>query len=109
MSTQKKKNISKTEKQNPISKTAGADAVDFETAMKNLESVIGTLENDELELTTALKSFEEGVHFMRLCDNHLRHARGKISQLLESDDGTFAEKILGTSLDSFLRQETDND
>jgi len=83
--------------------------IGFEVAMSKLEGVIGELERDDLELENALASFEAGVHLMRICDTHLRHARGKISQLLQGEDGAFAEKIIGTSLESFLRQETEHD
>jgi len=82
---------------------------DFESAMRKLEEVILTLEQDDLTLDTALKSFEDGVGLMRLCDHHLQHARGKITQLLENDESGFTEKVLGTTLESFLHQEPEHE
>ena len=74
----------------------------FETAIKKLETIISSLENDELTLKQALENFEKGVKLMRTCDNHLRNAEGKLKELLKGENGEFVEKILGITLDSFI-------
>jgi exodeoxyribonuclease VII small subunit len=74
----------------------------FETAIKKLESIIANLENEELTLKDALENFEKGVTLMRICDNHLRSAEGKLKELLKGEDGAFVEKTLGITLDSFI-------
>ncbi len=81
----------------------------FETAIKKLEAIISSLENDELTLNEALKSFEKGVKLMRTCKNHLQNAEGKIKELLKGEDGEFVEKILGVTLDSVNGGEDFND
>ncbi|MFC1476653.1 exodeoxyribonuclease VII small subunit [Fibrobacterota bacterium] len=74
----------------------------FETAIKKLESIISSLENEDLTLKDALENFEKGVKLMRTCDNHLRNAEGKLKELLKGEDGAFVEKTLGITLDSFI-------
>lgn len=81
----------------------------FEAALAELESVVVDLERDDLELQESLSFFERGIRLMRICDTHLHHARGKISELLQGEDGEFVEKTLGTSLESFLNEEKEND
>lgn len=73
----------------------------FETAIKKLEKVISSLENDDLTLNDALDNFEKGVKLMRICDDHLRNAEGKLKELLKGEDGAFVEKTLGITLDLF--------
>ncbi len=74
----------------------------FETAIKKLEAIISSLENDGLTLKEALENFEKGVTLMRTCDNHLRNAEGKLKELLKGENGEFVEKTLGITLDSFI-------
>jgi exodeoxyribonuclease VII small subunit len=74
----------------------------FETAIKKLEAIISSLENDDLTLKEALENFENGVKLMRTCDNHLRNAEGKLKELLKGENGEFVEKTLGITLDSFI-------
>lgn len=74
----------------------------FETAIKKLEAIISSLENDDLTLKEALENFEKGVTLMRTCDNHLRNAEGKLKELLKGENGEFVEKTLGITLDSFI-------
>lgn len=74
----------------------------FETAIKKLEAIISSLENNDLTLKEALENFEKGVTLMRTCDNHLRNAEGKLKELLKGENGEFVEKTLGITLDSFI-------
>jgi exodeoxyribonuclease VII small subunit len=81
----------------------------FESALAELESVVAQLEHDDLRLADALSYFEQGIGLMRICDTHLNHARGKITELLKGEDGAFAEKVLGISLEAFLNEEKTHD
>ena len=85
------------------------DAPSFESALSELESIIEHLESEELTLDSALSYFERGISLMRICDAHLNLARGKITELFRGEDGAFAEKVLGASLESFLNQENNHD
>ncbi len=81
----------------------------FENAIAKLEKIISNLENDDLTLNKALEGFEKGIKLMRVCDNQLRNAEGKLKELLKGEDGEFVEKTLGVSLHSVLGGEDFND
>lgn len=81
----------------------------FETALERLERIVQNLESEDLTLDDALSDFERGMHLLRICNTHLNNARGRITELMKGDDGAFVEKILGTSLESFLNEKNIND
>ena len=81
----------------------------FESAIVKLEKIINNLENDDLTLNRALDSFEKGIALMRVCENHLRKAEGKLKELLKGENGEFVEKTLGISLESVLGGEDFDD
>ncbi|TJY61091.1 exodeoxyribonuclease VII small subunit [Sinimarinibacterium sp. CAU 1509] len=65
---------------------AGADPVgQFEEAMKELETIVQTLERGDLRLDESLKLFERGVDLTRQCRGSLDHAELKVRNLLEPD------------------------
>ncbi len=74
----------------------------FESGIKKLETIIESLEDDNLTLDKALVNFEKGIKLMRVCESHLRNAEGKLKELLKSEDGEFVEKVLGVTLDSVI-------
>jgi exodeoxyribonuclease VII small subunit len=82
-----------------------ASALTFEGALSGLEAVIEELEQDNLPLDRALEIFEQGIMLMRKCDTHLKSAQGKIKELLNGENGEIVEKILGTTLESFLNRD----
>ncbi len=86
-----------------------ASGPSFETALEELETIVRELEHDDLTLDSALSLFERGIKLMRTCDTQLNHARGKITELFKGEDGAFAEKVLGMSLESFLKEENIDD
>ncbi len=81
----------------------------FESAVTELENIVRQLECDDLTLDSALSNFERGVALMRVCDSHLNHARGRITELFKGENGAFIEKILGMSLESFLNEDDDHE
>ncbi len=54
----------------------------FETALKKLEDLVEKLETPELSLDQSLKYFEEGVKQVRLCEQKLGEAEGKLEKLV---------------------------
>ena len=96
-------------KKTEISCAESSISVNFESALAELELIVAELERDDIELDTALSHFERGIKLMRICDTHLNHARGKITEFFKGEDGSFVEKLLGTSLKSFLDKERGND
>lgn len=81
----------------------------FESALNELESIVRQLERDDLTLDSALACFERGIYLMRTCDACLNQARGRITELIRGDNGKFVEKVLGTTLESFLKEAKNND
>ena len=63
---------------------ASADGIPFEEALKKLESVVETMESDELPLEQLLAKFEEGTRLVQVCQTRLAEAEVKI-QKLEQD------------------------
>jgi len=57
--------------------------IPFETALAELESLIGQLEQGDLTLEDSLQRFERGVALVRSCRSTLREAEQKVEQLIE--------------------------
>jgi len=66
--------------------TAGGE-VPFEEALQRLESVVETMESDELSLETLLARYEEGVKLLETCQAKLATAEVRISQLEQAAAG----------------------
>ena len=63
----------------------------FESAMKQLETIVDALEDDAVSLESALKKFEEGMKLVRFCSDQLDAMEKKVSILTEAPDGQVAE------------------
>jgi exodeoxyribonuclease VII small subunit len=61
-----------------------SEALDFETALKNLEEIVKKLENGELSLDSALALFEEGIKLSRFCHTKLEEAERRVEILLKN-------------------------
>jgi exodeoxyribonuclease VII small subunit len=81
----------------------------FEDAVAELEKIIGALELDTITLDDALRNFEQGIRLIRICDNHLSAARGRVLELVKGENGDIVEKVLGRTLESFLDGEENDD
>ncbi|MET0064731.1 MAG: exodeoxyribonuclease VII small subunit [Candidatus Thiodiazotropha sp.] len=53
----------------------------FEEALKELESLVESLEQGDLPLEDSLKSFERGVVLTRICQDALKEAEQKVQIL----------------------------
>ncbi len=69
--------------------TKGNRKIDFESSLKELESIVEKLEDENINLEDSVKSFEEGVNLVKECQKQLQNAELKIKKLL--DDGTSTE------------------
>jgi len=56
--------------------------IDFETAMRDLEALVGRLEQGDLSLEESLAAFERGVMLTRSCQSALKEAEQKVEILL---------------------------
>ena len=63
--------------------------IDFESSMKELESIVEKLEDEDINLEDSVKSFEKGISLVKECQKQLHNAEIKIKKLL--DDGSSAE------------------
>jgi len=63
--------------------------IDFESSLKELESIVEKLEDENINLEDSVRSFEEGVNLVKQCQKQLRDAELKIKKLL--DDGSSIE------------------
>ena len=61
------------------------DDINFEDAMKQLESIANELEKGNLTLDESVKKFEEGMNLSKKCNDFLESAEKKITILLEKD------------------------
>jgi len=62
---------------------SGAKAVDFETSMRDLETIVERLEKGDLSLEESLAAFERGVLLTRSCQAALKEAEQKVEILLK--------------------------
>jgi exodeoxyribonuclease VII small subunit len=72
----------------------------FEDHIEDLESVIETLEGDDISLDSAIKEFEKGVKSIKASHKALTKAEGKLTELFENDEDSFIEKKLGLTLEA---------
>jgi exodeoxyribonuclease VII small subunit len=61
--------------------------LDFEKALKELERLVKHMEEDELSLEEALKTFENGINLSRYCAKCLDDAEKRIQQLSRNEEG----------------------
>lgn len=90
-------------------KKTADDTLSFEEALAKLEKTVEQLEREDLTLDDSLKLFEQGIGLIRTCDAHLKKAKGKVTELLKNDNGGYIEKVLGSTLESFIAKEGDNE
>ncbi len=60
---------------------------DFESSLKELESIITELENPEISLDEALKKYEKGIKLYRACLSFLEKAEKRIQILTKDENG----------------------
>lgn len=60
----------------------------FETSLADLEKLVERLEGGELSLEDSLQAFEKGVALTKDCQNALKTAELRISQLVGDAEGS---------------------
>jgi exodeoxyribonuclease VII small subunit len=68
----------------------------FEEALKRLETIVESMEAQDLPLETLLARYEEGAGLTALCQSKLNEAEVKIQQLEKNAKGGLSLKPLHT-------------
>ena len=75
--------LKKTEK----NKLKNPQDMTFEEALRELETVVQSLEDGKTPLENAIDSYERGAALKQRCDVLLQNARLKVKEIYESRDG----------------------
>ncbi len=66
-------------------KTGGAiDAMSYETALTELETIVARMEDGQLPLEDSLAAYQRGAELLKFCQSRLADAQQKI-RLLDAD------------------------
>jgi exodeoxyribonuclease VII small subunit len=78
----------------PTAQTGGNDMQNlaFEDAVKKLESIVQSMESQDLPLETMLARYEEGTKLAQLCQAKLAEAEVKIQQIEKNAKGEISLK-----------------
>jgi exodeoxyribonuclease VII small subunit len=68
---------------------------DFEQSLAELEALVAKLEQGDVPLEDALKTFERGVALTRQCQTALRSAQQKVEVLLSRDGNESIQSFAG--------------
>ena len=60
--------------------------VDFESALKELETLVSRMESGELSLDESLKAFERGIELTRKCQSSLEAAELRVKTLTKDKE-----------------------
>nr|VFK18666.1 MAG: Exodeoxyribonuclease VII small subunit [Candidatus Kentron sp. LPFa] len=71
-----------------------ADEPSFEQSLAELEQLVIHMEQDELSLDEALKSFERGIELNRMCQKALDEAEQRV-RILTEKEGEFEVEPFG--------------
>ena len=71
--------------------------ISFEEAFSILEDKVKQLENGNMTLDESLTAFEEAIKIVKVCNDRLDAAEGKIRILIASPDGTVSDAPFDTT------------
>ena len=63
------------------------EKLSYEDAVKTLETLVDSMEGDELSLDDSLENFEKGMLLVKVCEDKLNEASGKIEKIIKNFDG----------------------
>lgn len=70
------------------SKSAAAvESLSFETALKELETIVQDLETGKAALEDSISAYERGIALKKHCESKLREAHAKIEKITIGTDG----------------------
>ena len=62
------------------------DKMSFEEALKDLEEIVESLNDDELELEKAIAAYEKGMELKKICEQRLKEAKLRIENIKEENE-----------------------
>ena len=62
--------------------------LNFEDAMKELETIVRHLEEGKVDLEKAISAYERGAALKDHCEAKLRDARTRVDQVIQARDGS---------------------
>lgn len=68
--------------------------LNFEDAMKKLESIADELEKGDLSLDESVSKFEEGMKLSKKCSDFLDSSEKKITMIINDKDGIKEESFV---------------
>lgn len=89
--------MSKAVKDAPPKAAEGSVDLPFEEALKRLEQIVDSMENDSLPLESLLSKYEQGTQLAASCQARLAEAEVKVQQLERKANGQFALKPLAAA------------
>jgi len=66
------------------------DEMSFETALKELESIVSRLEQGEVDLEDSIALYERGQALKAHCDKKLKTAEGRLEKIVQGSKGVEA-------------------
>lgn len=82
-----------------MSNTPDSSLNDFEQSLEQLEAIVEKMEKGELSLEQSLEAFEEGVKLTRNCQDTLRKAEQRVTELLQ-ENGELKEREFKVNTDA---------
>jgi len=71
------------------------EALSFEDALKELETIVQQLERGQIKLDEAIAAYERGAALKALCERKLTEAKAKVDKITLSADGTVGTEPAG--------------
>ena len=58
----------------------------FEDALRDLEEIVESLNDDELELEKAITAYEKGMELKKICEQRLKEAKLRIENIKDENE-----------------------
>ena len=67
-------------------KEMNKDKMSFEEALRDLEEIVESLNDDELELEKAIAAYEKGMELKKICEQRLKEAKLRIENIKDENE-----------------------
>ncbi len=66
----------------------------FEEALKELETIVSKIDNNQETLCSAIENFEKAIKLKKHCEKKLNTAQLKVDQIIQEESGEYKVKKL---------------